>query len=233
MRKWLGRKEELKNLLIKMLEVGFLERQVDLTGKLVDKEAEDEPSVSVWKSALQKAVRRCEVEKAMYAALQLLEKAGWYVTWRRLRIIAVEDCGMPEIITAVETLYRLFLEYKGKKDKAELSWDAKRCVICAAKIMAEAPKDRRADEFLELIDAVEKYGDKIPNLRLLLENWMPSDEAYDMHTKEGRKMGRGLLYWYQVSSKCENMTDEYRKWREWFEPFMIELIKRKKEKEEK
>jgi len=83
------------------------------------------------------------------------------------------------------------------------------------------------------MQSIEKYGDKIPNLRLLLENWMPSDEAYDMHTKEGRKMGRGLLYWYQVSSKCENMTDEYRKWRKWFEPFMIELIKRKKEKEGK
>ena len=200
------------------------EKQLDLTEKLVDKEAENEPSVSVWKSALQKAVRRCEVEKAMYAALQLLEKAGWYVTWRRLRIIAVEDCGMPETIMAVETLYRLFLEYKGKKDKAELSWDAKRCVICAAKIMAESSKDRRSDEFLELLDTVQKYGDDIPDLKLILENWMPSDEAYDMHTIEGRKRGRGLEHWYKEASKCEKMTEEYKQWREWWEPLMLSVL---------
>ena len=211
------------------------EKQVDLTGKPIEKaEIEEEnPSVSVWKSALQKAVRRCEVDKAMYSALMLLEKGGSWITWKRLSTIADEDVEQPDVIVAVDCLYRKFQAMRKQKKKGSYSWDEKRCVVLAAKILAESPKDRRADEFLELIDAIEKYRDKIPNLRLLLENWMPSDEAYDMHTKEGRKMGRGLLYWYQVSSKCENMTEEYRKWREWFEPFMIELVKRKERNSEK
>ena len=205
------------------------EKQLDLTGKLVDNEAEDEPSASVWKSALQKAVRRCEVEKAMYAALMLLEKGGSWITWKRLSTIADEDVEQPDVIVAVDCLYRKFQAMR-KQKKEGYSWDEKRCVVLAAKILAEAPKDRRADEFLELIDAIEKYGDKIPNLRLLLENWMPSDEAYDMHTKEGRKMGRGLEFWYKVSSKCNRMTKEYEKWRSWWEPLMLEIVRRKDKK---
>jgi len=41
----------------------------------------------------------------------------------------------------------------------------KRCVVLAAKILAEAAKDRMADEFLEVVDAVEKYGEKMTNLK--------------------------------------------------------------------
>jgi len=211
-----------------------MEKQVGLNGKPIENvEDETEPSVSVWKSALQKAVRRCEVEKAMYSALTLLELAGSYVVWRRLMIIAVEDVGQPEAIAAVGSLYRIFQLLGKSSKKGEESWERKMCVVRAALILAESKKDRRADEFLDLLEAVEKYKVDIKNLELLKAAMQPPDYAYDMHTKEGRKMGRGLLYWYQVSSKCENMTEEYRKWREWFEPFMIELIKRKKEKEEK
>ncbi len=206
------------------------EKQLDLTGKLVDKEAEDEPSVSVWKSALQKAIRRCDSIGAMYSALRLLELAGSYVVWRRLMIIAVEDVGQSEAIAAVDSLYRIF-QFLGKSSKkGKESWERKMCVVRAALILAESKKDRRADEFLDLLEAVEKHKVDVKNLELLKDAMQPPDYAYDMHTKEGRKMGRGLLYWYQVSSKCENMTDEYRKWREWFEPFMVELVKRKKKR---
>ena len=148
-------------------------------------------------------------------------------------IIAVEDVGQPEAIAAVGSLYRMF-QFLGKSSKkGEESWERKMCVVRAALILAESKKYRRADEFLDLLEAVEKHKVDVKNLELLKAAMQPPDYAYDMHTIEGRRMGRGPLYWYQVSSKCENMTDEYRKWREWFEPFMIELIKRKKEKEGK
>ncbi|MEM1589939.1 MAG: hypothetical protein QW175_05930 [Candidatus Bathyarchaeia archaeon] len=201
-----------------------MEKQVDLTGQPITVD-EESPDVAVLKSALQKSIRRGYVEKAMTFALQLLEKAGWYVTWRRLRIIATEDCGTPEAIMVVETLYRMFLEFKGKNSK-ELSWDAKRCVVSAALIMAESPKDRRADEFLELWDAMEKKKD-VKALQSLKELWTsPPDEAYDMHTPQGRKRGRGLEYWYSTSSKCENMTEQYAKWREWWEGLMLALCRK-------
>jgi len=58
-------------------------------------------------------------------------------------------------------------------------------------IMAEAKKDRRADEFLELWPAMQKRKD-VQALQNLKELWTAvPDVAYDVHA---------------VSSKCENMT---------------------------
>jgi replication-associated recombination protein RarA len=153
----------------------------------------------------------------------LLEKS-WFVCWRRLRVIATEDVGQPEIINAVENLYRMFLEFKGG-NKGEISWDGKRITVLAARILSEAKKDRRADEFLELWDAMEKRKD-VQALQNLKELWTSiPDEAYDVHTKEGRRMGRKEEYWYAVSSKCKNMTPEYAKWRSWWEELMLTLCK--------
>ncbi|MEM3618587.1 MAG: hypothetical protein QXK47_05900 [Candidatus Bathyarchaeia archaeon] len=199
-------------------------KQVSLDGEILEKD-EESPDIAILKSALQKSIRRGYVEKAMAFAVQLLEKAGWYVTWRRLRIISVEDCGVPETIMAVETLYRQFLEFKGKNGKA-LSWDAKRCVVSAALIMAESKKDRRADEFMELWHVFEKKKNVKP-LQSLKELWTAvPDEAFDCHTIQGRRMGRGAEYWYSVSSKCENMTEEYAKWRSWWEGLMLALCRK-------
>lgn len=208
-----------------------MQRQIDLFGNKEVKveEEEESPDVAVLKSALQKSIRRGKTEQAMAFALQLLEKAGWYVTWRRLRIISVEDCGLPETIMAVETLYKQFLDWKGKNGK-ELSWDAKRCVVCAAKIMAESKKDRRADEFLELWLAIEQRKD-VKALQNLKELWTAvPDEAFDMHTVQGRRMGRGDEYWYAVSSRCENMSEAYAKWREWWEGLMLALSRKSENK---
>jgi replication-associated recombination protein RarA len=161
----------------------------------------------------------------MSFALLLLEKS-WFVCWRRLRIIATEDVGQPEIINAVENLYHLFLEFKNAK-KGEISWDGKRITVLAALIMAEAKKDRRADEFLELWDVMQKRKD-VQALQNLKELWTAvPDEALDMHTVQGRRMGRREEYWYAVSSKCENMTEAYAKWRSWWEGLMLALCKKK------
>jgi replication-associated recombination protein RarA len=200
------------------------EKQVNLHGEVIEPD-EESPDVAVLKSALQKSIRRGMVEKAMSFALQLLEKS-WYVCWRRLRIIATEDVGQPETINCVEHLYQMFLEFKGGK-KGEISWDGKRITVLAALIMAEAPKDRRADEFLELWDVMQKRRD-VQALQNLKELWTAvPDVAYDVHTLQGRRMGRREEYWYAVSSKCENMTGAYAKWREWWEGLMLALCKKR------
>jgi replication-associated recombination protein RarA len=202
-----------------------MEKQVNLDGEPIEPD-EENPDVSVLKSALQKAIRRGMVEKAMSFSLLLLEKAGSWITWKRLSTIADEDVGQPEVILAVDCLYRKFHAMKPKD--GNVTWDMKRCVVLAARILAEAKKDRRADEFLELWDAMEKMKD-VEALQNLKELWTAvPDEAYDVHTAEGRMMGRGNEYWYRVSSRCENMTLEYAKWREWWEDFMVVLVKRKK-----
>ncbi|MFX1480448.1 MAG: hypothetical protein ACFFCI_20315 [Promethearchaeota archaeon] len=106
-----------------------------------------------------------------------------------------------------------------------------RCIICAVKILAEAPKDRRADEFLEIIEALTKYrkDEEIEKTRKELET-IP-DEALDMHTYQGRRMGRRNLFWYEISSETKNKTPKYKTWHNWYKPLMIRLTKQKKKKE--
>ena len=105
-------------------------------------------------------------------------------------------------------------------------------VVCASKILAESPKDRRADEFLELMDVIEKDKEAMPNLLKSVKAMFDvvPDEALDVHTVQGRRLGRGDLLWYEVSSETVNKTPVYEKWREWFKPLMIEIIKAKEAK---
>lgn len=167
---------------------------------------------SIWKSVLQKSIRRGWTDKAMFAALKLLQ-LNWFDCWRRLMIISVEDCGLSDVIVATEILYREFMALRGRKVGCDLDWDMKRCAVCAAKILAESKKDRRADEFLEIIDEFEKG-----NFAELKADWESiPDIALDQHTEKGRLMGRGYQHWLEVSSKSINMTPQYKKWRGWFE----------------
>lgn len=207
-----------------------MKKQVDLNGKSTEitslsKQRREE--LSIWKSALQKAVRRGMTEKAMYSAYRLTSLNSWSC-WKRLSVIADEDVGQPDAIAAVDALYRKFMALKRESKKGELSWDMKRCVVCAAKILAEAPKDRRADEFLELLDAIEKRADKDKDLAEKLETLSKiEDYVLDMHTIQGRKMGRGNLFWYEVSSETVGKTPEYEEWHKWFKPLMVRLTKEK------
>lgn len=102
----------------------------------------------------------------------------------------------------------------------------KRCVVCAARILAEAGKGRRADEFLESMDVIEKHGDKLQELREIENEFSkPPVETFDMHTIQGRRMGRGLLYWYEVSSQTMHRSVDYETWRLWWEPLMVKTVK--------
>ena len=88
-----------------------MERQVDFDRKVVGQSEVDSEDASLWKSVLQKAVRRGMAEKAMYAAYKLAS-LSWWSCWKRLSVIADEDVGQPEAITAVDVLYRKFMALK-------------------------------------------------------------------------------------------------------------------------
>ena len=53
-----------------------------------------------------------------------------------------------------------------------------------------------------------------------------------MHTLRGRKMGRGNLFWYEVSSETINRTTQYEEWHKWFKPLMVQIEKEKMRKKE-
>jgi replication-associated recombination protein RarA len=88
-------------------------KQVNLDGKDVGDSLSRRESemLGIWKSVLQKAVRRGMTEKAMYAAYRLVS-LNWWSCWRRLSVIADEDVGQPDAIVAVDVLYRKFLAVK-------------------------------------------------------------------------------------------------------------------------
>jgi len=52
----------------------------------------------------------------------------------------------------------------------------------------------------------------------------------DMHTYEGKRRGRGNLFWYEVSSETVNKKAEYEAWHSWFKPLMLRLTKKKEVK---
>jgi replication-associated recombination protein RarA len=206
-----------------------MKKQFDLNGEITEIASDNKQrkeELSLWKSVLQKAVRRGNTEKAMYAAYKLVSLSSWSC-WKRLSTIADEDVGQPNQIVAVDVLYKKYMAMK-KNAKEEITWDMRRCVVCAAKILAEAPKDRRADEFLELINAIERHGNnkELQKKREQLES-IP-DEALDMHTLQGRRMGRGEPFWYEVSSETVRKTPQYEAWHKWFKPLMTRLVKEKK-----
>jgi hypothetical protein len=207
-------------------------KQMDLMGNVegewqepVDKKA-DKGEEYVLKSALQKAVRRGKTEKAMYYAWKLAKVAGGWTVWQRLLVIAVEDVGQPTEIVAVDTLYRQYLSLKRQTAEA-LTWDMLRTIVCAAKILAEAKKDRRADAFLELVTNAEQ--DK-PNAKKWIEELAKyDDEVFDVHTLEGKRRGRGDKYWIEESSNVTNSTEEYKDFeKRWKEVMLADLEVSKK-----
>jgi hypothetical protein len=137
-------------------------------------------------------------------------------------VIAVEDRLDATVILAVSDLGRQASKYGYD------SWDGKMCAVAAALVMSESRKDRRSDEFLELMEAFEKYPDDEELKKLKEDYGRIEDYVLDCHTVAGRKMGRGERYWLETSSETVNKMNVYDAWREQFwKPLMMRLAKEK------
>jgi hypothetical protein len=161
-------------------------------------------------SALQKEIRRGNEREALFWATEL-ELAGFagYV-WRRLQIIASEDVGVGEPMAVVQlrALFDTWTE-RVKKEKAAaksgrpIPPESRLFLIHGVQVMARARKSRMADHAYMVMyerDRAE-LGMEIP------------DYALDKHTARGRKMGRGVQHFVDVSSRLENeapIDDPYR-----------------------
>jgi hypothetical protein len=197
--------------------------QLGLDGKVVgngmESLREEREEVGLLKSALQKYVRRGLGERAAYVAYQLSNKKTGWILWKRMNIIAVEDCLDALVIVAVSELGKQAMKYGYE------TWDGRRCAVAASLLMSESRKDRRSDEFLELMDVTEKrtHDDE---LKAKMDDLAKiEDYVKDQHTAVGRRMGRGDLFWYEVSSETVGKTSGYEEWRRWFKPLMIRLTK--------
>ena len=195
--------------------------QVDLEGKVMEDTAPSSAreEVGLLKSLLQKSIRRGLSEKAAYVAYQLSNKKTGWILWRRFSVISVEDCLDATVVLAVSELCRQATKYGYE------TWEGRRCAVAAALLMSESKKDRRADEFLELMDMMEKCKDDEELSRKKEAYGRVEDYVLDCHTLQGRRMGRGDLFWYEVSSETVDKTSVYEEWRRWFKPLMVRLAK--------
>ena len=150
-------------------------------------------------SALQKEIRRGNEREALHWASELdLAGYGNYV-WKRLRIIATEDVGLAEPLMAVlvRVLYENWLEQR-KADKAIReghSLPATLFLVHSVIALCRASKSRLVDHALAVV-----YQGEPPELEI-------PDYALDMHTKSGRKMGRGARHFYEKGTVLHPHAD--------------------------
>ena len=146
-------------------------------------------------SALQKAIRRNEMSNAYYWALKL-EAFNTKMLWNRLQIIVCEDIGraQPELAATFDVLKKWYFTDKDKGGTGKLYLSH---IISQ---MASGPKCRDADNLIAAIGERQYYE--------RMDIPIP-DEALDMHTLRGKKMGRSIGFWWDEACKLDQeIADE-------------------------
>jgi len=143
-------------------------------------------------SALQKAIRRGKEREALFWATELALAGYENYVWKRLRVIASEDVGLadPTAAMTVRALYENWLETKKAKHEEPLF------LVHAVCLLARAPKSGIVvHAWMAFYEGDRQaMGMEIP------------DEALDMHTARGRRMGRGKEHFLEEAGRLENET---------------------------
>lgn len=146
-------------------------------------------------SALQKTIRKGLETEALFWSTELFLSDYASHAWRRLLTIAVEDISLDEkeVFGSVKELHETWKERKKEAD-------AKLFFIRAVFILVDAKKSRIVDNANIVYFEGTRPKNKIP------------DYALDIHTTEGRKMGRGQKHFFEEGAKlnnCDSRPDFY------------------------
>lgn len=152
-------------------------------------------------SALQKAVRRGDEGQAMFWALELYQSNYAKYLWKRIVIMASEDIGMgePYLITVIMALKQSYDFLAGLKDKHR---PERLPFMHAIVALANAKKSRYIDLCISVYENEHR--------KQAGKHQIP-DHALDMHTRAGKKKGRGLDHFYTEGALVNNpnkMPDE-------------------------
>jgi replication-associated recombination protein RarA len=162
-------------------------------------------------SAMQKAIRRADERLAMEFACELVNTSRSYCTTvaGRLEIISHEDVdavGFPAVVPFVATCAQQARDWYQPDNPGK----SRMAIGSAIRLLCVTPKSREGDHFQAAI-----------GLRNLLTPQVPvvPDYALDMHTAEGRRLGRGLDHFRAVGavlagnpSKDEYEDEAYAMW---------------------
>lgn len=141
-------------------------------------------------SALQKEIRRGNVENAVLLATEMVETSPELERklWDRLCVIAVEDIGYGEVQAPllIQTLETMSHRYgRGEGDRYLFA-------IYAVRYLASCQKDRSSDEMLNWARRGLAQGSLRPTI---------PDYAIDMHTARGQAMGRDARHFLTEGAK--------------------------------
>lgn len=143
-------------------------------------------------SALQKELRRGHIENAAMLAYEMSTSSAELEEklWTRLTVISVEDTGFGDLLAPIliNNLYHMHHRFTREEG------DRYVFAIHAVRYLCTREKDRGSDELLNWIRWQVEKNDAVPTI---------PDYAYDMHTGEGKRMGKGLRYFYEVGSQVD------------------------------
>lgn len=172
-------------------------------------------------SLFQKAVRRSDREKAMFAAYELCRSGYGWNFWDRAQTIMVEDLLIPLDESHVPAaIYNLMQLSKNKWQMDEGMGVA--AAMRAASILAEAESshellvvknfwNRIAEDRIEAIE-----NDEEPEYDFPVGHDEYGDIGYqvlDMHTYTGKKYGRNPAHFMIESSRTSEMSDTAQKYK--------------------
>jgi replication-associated recombination protein RarA len=141
-------------------------------------------------SALQKEIRRGNIENAVMLAYEMLATSPELEAylWGRLQVISVEDIGYGDLNAPilVETLFQMHQRISRPRHDRYLF------AIHAVRVLAGSQKERGTDDLLNWIRHVIDEEGKLPTI---------PDYAIDMHTRRGQEMGRDYAHFLSEASK--------------------------------
>jgi replication-associated recombination protein RarA len=145
-------------------------------------------------SALQKYIRRGDELGAMQVAVEMMHssKPFFSMICKRLEIISHEDIDtganpmiVPFVATAVAQAREWFDSDPTKMGKSRMAIG--NCI----RLLARAQKSREGDYFAASVG----WAEILEGVKPELPDWI-----YDAHTSEGRRKGRGVNYFREVSA---------------------------------
>ena len=148
-------------------------------------------------SSFQKAIRRCDEDETVFWGIELYDSNFIGHLWNRILIIAHEDIGMAEPhMTAKVIAMKEAHDYLQKSRPQKVS---KKLVILQLFIeLARAKKSRYTDLAYSVYWAKHQERAKTRTI---------PDYAYDMHTRKGKMLKRGLEHFYTEGAKINNRAD--------------------------
>ncbi|WP_284013957.1 hypothetical protein [Halobaculum litoreum] len=150
-------------------------------------------------SLLQKAVRRSDEEVAAWAAWELARSGFAWNLWERLHLYVVEDLAAGQDVALLVDRYETLATERWEPGE----WRGRLCAVHAALACARARSSREgpnADEFFRnaadaRVEARETGSDPAADFPVgAFEPGGEYDVAFDQHTGEGSRLGRGAEF---------------------------------------